>query len=177
MPRDLCRGKYVRIFKALKKFGEREAKFIGDLQNPRCEDILFAARLRGGKSISYRPSASQESENWALHRFQTRCSDWLWAGRPDSNPGRSKNFLFFTKSRPTLGPTQPPIRLVSGALKAAGAWIRPLTSILCGDKELWSYTTTPPYAFMTLLPFGGKWGDPDGGWEKMEKGVKERHRE
>jgi hypothetical protein len=33
-----------------------------------------------------------------------------------SSPGGVKNFLFYTSSRPTLGSTQPPIKLVPGAL-------------------------------------------------------------
>jgi hypothetical protein len=32
------------------------------------------------------------------------------------SPGKVKNFLFSTSSRPTLGPTQPPIQWVLGAL-------------------------------------------------------------
>jgi hypothetical protein len=33
-----------------------------------------------------------------------------------SSPGRVKNFHFSTSSRPALGPTQPPIQRVPGAL-------------------------------------------------------------
>jgi hypothetical protein len=33
-----------------------------------------------------------------------------------SNPGKGKIFLFCTASRPTFGPTQPPIQWVLGAL-------------------------------------------------------------
>jgi hypothetical protein len=49
----------------------------------------------------------------------SRDSDWLRAGRPrgrSSCPGRVKNFLFCTLSRPALGSTQPPIQWVPGAL-------------------------------------------------------------
>jgi hypothetical protein len=49
-------------------------------------------------------------------------SDWLQAGQSrnqSSSPGRVKNFLFFTSSRPTLGSTQPPIQRVPGALSLA----------------------------------------------------------
>jgi hypothetical protein len=47
------------------------------------------------------------------------CNDWLRAGRPRGrslSPSRVKNFLFSTLSRPALGPTQPPIQRVPGAL-------------------------------------------------------------
>jgi hypothetical protein len=49
----------------------------------------------------------------------SRYSDWLRAGRPrgrSSSPGRGKIFLFSTLSRPVLGPTQPLIQWVLGAL-------------------------------------------------------------
>jgi hypothetical protein len=52
---------------------------------------------------------------------------WLRAGGlrgQSSSPGRAKNFLFSTSSRPALGPTQLPIQWVRGLLpqgKAAGA--------------------------------------------------------
>jgi hypothetical protein len=37
-------------------------------------------------------------------------------GEWSSSPGRAKNFLFSMSSRQTLGPTQPPIQKVPGAL-------------------------------------------------------------
>jgi hypothetical protein len=65
----------------------------------------------------------------------SRYSDWLRAtqmsGR-SSSPGKGKNFLFSTSSRPVLGPTQPPIQWIPGALspggKAAGSRSWKLTS-------------------------------------------------
>jgi hypothetical protein len=57
-----------------------------------------------------------------LHYLLTICPiscngyglDGLWVG--SSSPGRVKNFLFSTSSRPALGPTQPPMQRVLGAL-------------------------------------------------------------
>jgi hypothetical protein len=46
-------------------------------------------------------------------------SDWLWSGRPRDrswSPGRVKNFLFSTSSKPNVGLTQPSIQSVTGAL-------------------------------------------------------------
>jgi hypothetical protein len=82
-------------------------------------------------------------------------SDCLRAGRPrsrSSSPGRVKNFLFSTSSRPALGPTQPPIQWVPGHLspgvKGPGreADYSPPTS--AEVKKMWIYTSTPPYTFM-----------------------------
>jgi hypothetical protein len=47
-------------------------------------------------------------------------------------------FLFTTASRTSLGPTQPPIQLVPGAVswsKATGTWSWPLNSTLCRGKD------------------------------------------
>jgi hypothetical protein len=59
---------------------------------------------------------------------RSQYSDWLRAERSrgrSSTPGKVKNFLVFTSSRPALGPTQPPIQKVPGGSfpggKAAGA--------------------------------------------------------
>jgi hypothetical protein len=40
-------------------------------------------------------------------------------GGQSLSPGRAKNFLFSTSSRPDMGSTQPPIRWVLGALSPA----------------------------------------------------------
>jgi hypothetical protein len=60
-------------------------------------------------------------------------------------------FLFTTVSRTALGPTQPPIQWVLGALslgvKRPGreADLSPPSS---AKVNAWSYTSTPPYVFM-----------------------------
>jgi hypothetical protein len=49
----------------------------------------------------------------------SRYSDWLRTGRRrerSSSPGRVKNFLFSTSSRPAVERTQPPIQWVPRAL-------------------------------------------------------------
>jgi hypothetical protein len=46
-------------------------------------------------------------------------SNWLWVGQPrgqSSSPGKGEIFLLSTMSKPALGPTQPPIQWVPGAL-------------------------------------------------------------
>jgi hypothetical protein len=92
-----------------------------------------------------------EDSNFHSHR---RYSDWLRAGRPrgrSSSPGKGKTCLFSTSSRPVLGPTQPPIQWVPGALsqgvKRPGreADHSPTSAEV---KKTWVYTSTPPYAFI-----------------------------
>jgi hypothetical protein len=63
-----------------------------------------------------------------------------------------KNFVLSTSFRQALGPTQPPIQYVPGALspeiKRPGleADHSPLTS--AEVMKMWIYTSTPPYVFM-----------------------------
>jgi hypothetical protein len=49
---------------------------------------------------------------------RSRYSDWLRTRRRgrSSSTGRTKNFFFYTASRQTMGPTQPPIQWVPGSL-------------------------------------------------------------
>jgi hypothetical protein len=66
-------------------------------------------------ALLYCPNASPQALQ--LIYKHSRCSDWLRTERPrgrNSSPGRVKNFLFSTSSRPALGPTQPPIQWVLG---------------------------------------------------------------
>jgi hypothetical protein len=81
---------------------------------------------------------------------------WLWAGRPrgrSSSPVRGKNFHFSMSSRQAMGPNQPPIQWVLGALspevKRPGreADHSPPTSAVV--KKRWVYTSTPPYISMS----------------------------
>jgi hypothetical protein len=59
-----------------------------------------------------------------------------------SSPGRVKNFLFSTSSRPALGSTQPPIQWVPGVKRQRReADNSPLAS--AEVKKMWIYTSTP----------------------------------
>jgi hypothetical protein len=80
---------------------------------------------------------------------------WLRAGRlrcRSSSPGRVKNFLFSTSSRPVLGSTQSPIQGVPGALssgvKRSGREADHSPPNSAEVKKMWLYTYNPPYAFM-----------------------------
>jgi hypothetical protein len=84
------------------------------------------------------------------HGERTRYSDWLQDGRlrgRSSSPGRVKNFLFSTSSRPAVGPTQPPIQWVRGALspgvKRPGREADHLTSFSAGVKNCGVLTPLP----------------------------------
>jgi hypothetical protein len=63
-----------------------------------------------------------------------------------------KNFFFSTSSRPALGPVQPPIQWVLGALSpgvkrpGSEAYHSPPTSPEV--KKTWIYTFTPQYVFI-----------------------------
>jgi hypothetical protein len=56
--------------------------------------------------------------SWELG-YRSRYSDWLRAGRPrdqSSSTSRGKIFILSSSSGPVLGPTQPPIQWVPGAV-------------------------------------------------------------
>jgi hypothetical protein len=81
----------------------------------------------------------------------SRYSDWLRAGRlrvRSSSPGRVKNFLFSTSSRPALGSTQPPIQRIPGDLsprvKRLGRETDHSPPTSAKVKKKWIYTSTPP---------------------------------
>jgi hypothetical protein len=61
-------------------------------------------------------------------------------------------FLFTTASRTALGPNQPPVQWVPGALSLGLKWpgVKLITHLhlVPKSKNAWSYTSTPQYAFM-----------------------------
>jgi hypothetical protein len=82
-------------------------------------------------------------------------SEWLQAGRPrgrSSNHGRVTNFLFSTSSRRAMGPTQPLIQWVTGALspglKRSRREADHSAPTSAEVMKTWIYTSTPSYAFM-----------------------------
>jgi hypothetical protein len=81
----------------------------------------------------------------------SRYSDRLRAGRPEFDSRQYNIFLFSTASRPTVGPTQPSIQWVPGALSPGlkrqerEAHQSPPSS---AEVRWWSYTSTPRYVFM-----------------------------
>jgi hypothetical protein len=78
-----------------------------------CTSLMVSMHIPNISTMSYLPIL------WLCSRY----SDWLWAGRQtgrSSSPGRVKNLFISTSSRPVLGPTQPPIQWVPGALSPGG---------------------------------------------------------
>jgi hypothetical protein len=74
-------------------------------------------------------------------------------GVGSSSPGKVKNFLYSTASRPALGPTQPPpMQWVPVALppgvKRQGREADHSPPASAEVKKMWIYTSTLPYAFM-----------------------------
>jgi hypothetical protein len=94
-------------------------------------------------------STNEKSEYYAYEPgWLSRYRDKLRAGRPrgrSSSPGRVKNFLFSTSSRPALGPTQTPIQCVPRVKRPRReADHSPATS--AEIKKMWIYTSLP-YTF------------------------------
>jgi hypothetical protein len=82
-------------------------------------------------------------------------SDWLRAGRPrgqGSSTCSGKIFLLSTSSTSVLGPTQPPIRWVPGALppevKRPGRKADHSPPANVEVKNTWIYTYISPYTFL-----------------------------
>jgi hypothetical protein len=94
-----------------------------------------------------------EFEGYGRNRSCAGSDDSLYfAWVRSSSPGRVKNFLFSTSSRPALGFTQPPIQWAPGALspgvKRPGREADHSPPASAEAKKIWIYTPTLPYAFM-----------------------------
>jgi hypothetical protein len=71
-----------------------------------------------------------------------------------SIPGRTRDlFLFATTSRLTLGPSQPPIQWVPGAIYPGLKQVVKLITLSSSAevKNVWGYTSTPPYIMVWCL--------------------------
>jgi hypothetical protein len=72
-----------------------------------------------------------------------------------SVPGRDKRFcLFSTASRPALGPTQPPIQSVLGALSPVVKRPGREADHPPPPQERWSFSSTLPYIFIAWCLIG-----------------------
>jgi hypothetical protein len=71
---------------------------------------------------------------------------WCW------NPGGVNNFLFSISSRPALRSTQAPLHwgpeALSPGLKLPGREVDHSPQTIAEVKQMWIYTSAPPYAFM-----------------------------
>jgi hypothetical protein len=97
----------------------------------------YCLHLQGRRASQGRNHQRKQAESRAFFLTQRR----------SSCPGRVKNFLFSTSSRPALGPTQPPIQWVPG-VKWQGSETDHSTPVSAEVKKMWIYISTPPYAFM-----------------------------
>jgi hypothetical protein len=73
--------------------------------------------------------------------------------RPGFDSRKVKHIFFYsTESRPSLGPTQPPIQWVLGALSPGVMWPgrddEHLPATSSEVKNRWIYTPTPTYVFL-----------------------------
>jgi hypothetical protein len=100
------------------------------------------------------------------NRSQTECVDNIWAcgvalgygldgrGLVVSRQGL-QIALFTTASRPPLGPTQPPVQWIPGALswgvKRPGREADHLPLSTAEVKNAWSYTSAPPICFHGVM--------------------------
>jgi hypothetical protein len=100
--------------------------------------------------LNAEPSLGQRSQNNAVG-IATGYGLYVKRSR-SSNPGRFKNCLSSTVSKPALGPTQLPIQLVPRVLppgvRRPGREAEYSPSTSAQVKKMWIYTTAPPSVFM-----------------------------
>jgi hypothetical protein len=100
-----------------------------------------------------------EPQSWTPGSVLAFCPEdvviswWAYAtSTMSSSPGRGKFFLYSKTTRLVLGPSQPPIQWVPGALSPGVE--RPVlevdhsTPTSAEVKNTWFYTSSPPYVFI-----------------------------
>jgi hypothetical protein len=104
------------------------------------------------KNISQTLFYSKSKEDPVDYTFTARTFKKYFCIQILYRPSGVKNFLFSTLFRRALGPTQSPIQWVPAAIspgvKRPGREVDHLPSTSAEVRNMWAYTSTPPYAFM-----------------------------
>jgi hypothetical protein len=115
-----------------------------------CSPLSFNRRFGG----TYRLHLQGEEISSAITSKQGGrfYNDGLRAGLSGFDSRQRKILMFSTASRPTLGPSQPPIQCVTGAISPgvmrSGREADHSPPCSAEVKNTWTYTSTPPYVFM-----------------------------
>jgi hypothetical protein len=141
------------------------AQPFSDLSSTGLTSIFYCPYFLDSRNLEGQVPVFISTRNKVAQLYPRALGFWLLAGQLEGrslSPGRVKNILLSTSSRPVLGPTQPPIQWVledlSPGVKRQGERSWPLTSDYCRDQENIALFIHSPVAFMaqctgTTLPF------------------------